>query len=203
MECCYINDSDCSQSTHISLPRDWKERKNIVKSRKRKRKKQKKIRSRQLKKGLATDTQKWTKKGSLTLQQVLHQHMSKVTFSWIWLAHSISFLQRICRPAQLAWSVHNDEHKLFRLNRFSEDKGFARINQILTLQSNANLLASMIAAFLSRSDSNANTKECPVFACQYTAWAAAFPPPLTPQTWVQDGNCLNNALADVTASNDD
>lgn len=38
-----------------------------------------------------------------------------------------------------------------------------------TLQSKANLLASMIAAFLSRSDSNANTKDCPCFACQNSA----------------------------------
>lgn len=54
---------------------------------------------------------------------------------------------------------------------------------IITLQSNANLLASMMAAFLSRSDSNAKMKDNPVFACQYTDWAAAFPPPLIPQSW--------------------
>jgi len=51
-----------------------------------------------------------------------------------------------------------------------------------TLQSNANLLASMMAAFLSLSDSKANTKECPCFGCQKTPCAAAFPPPLTPQS---------------------
>lgn len=54
---------------------------------------------------------------------------------------------------------------------------------VLTLQSNANLLASIMAAFLSLSDSNANTKESPIFGCQNSAWAAAFPPPLTPQSW--------------------
>ena len=52
----------------------------------------------------------------------------------------------------------------------------------LTLQSNANLLASMMAAFLSLSDSKANTKECPCFGCQNSACAAAFPPPRTPQS---------------------
>lgn len=51
-----------------------------------------------------------------------------------------------------------------------------------TLQSNANLLASMMAAFLSRSDSKANTKESPCFGCQNSACAAAFPPPRTPQS---------------------
>ena len=54
--------------------------------------------------------------------------------------------------------------------------------QPLTLQSKANLLASIMAAFLSLSDSNANTTESPFFACQNNAWAAAFPPPLTPQS---------------------
>lgn len=54
---------------------------------------------------------------------------------------------------------------------------------IHTLQSKANLRASMMAAFLSRSDSNANTKESPCFACQNNAWAAAFPPPLTPHSY--------------------
>jgi hypothetical protein len=39
----------------------------------------------------------------------------------------------------------------------------------LTLQSKANLLASMMAAFLSLADSNANTKETPFFACQNNA----------------------------------
>lgn len=52
-----------------------------------------------------------------------------------------------------------------------------------TLQSNANLLASMIAAFLSLSDSKANTNESPCFGCQNSACAAAFPPPRTPQSW--------------------
>lgn len=51
-----------------------------------------------------------------------------------------------------------------------------------TLQSKANLLASMMAAFLSLSDSNANTKERPCFTCQNNAWAAALPPPLTPHS---------------------
>lgn len=51
-----------------------------------------------------------------------------------------------------------------------------------TLQSNANLLASMMAAFLSRCDSKANTKDCPCFGCQNSACAAAFPPPRTPQS---------------------
>lgn len=60
----------------------------------------------------------------------------------------------------------------------------SRVNSLgrHTLQSNANLLASMIAAFLSRSDSKANTKERPCFGCQKTACAAAFPPPRTPQS---------------------
>jgi len=52
----------------------------------------------------------------------------------------------------------------------------------LTLQSNANLLASMMAAFRSLSDSKAKTKERPCFGCQNTACAAAFPPPRTPQS---------------------
>ena len=43
------------------------------------------------------------------------------------------------------------------------------ICEALTLQSKANLRASMIAAFRSLSDSNANTKETPFFACQYNA----------------------------------
>lgn len=53
----------------------------------------------------------------------------------------------------------------------------------LTLQSKANLRASIIAAFLSLSDSNASTKESPVFGCQNDAWAAALPPPLTPHNF--------------------
>jgi len=40
----------------------------------------------------------------------------------------------------------------------------------------------MMAAFLSRSDSKANTKESPCFGCQNSACAAAFPPPRTPQS---------------------
>ena len=59
---------------------------------------------------------------------------------------------------------------------------------VLTLQSKAKRLASMMAAFLSLSDSNANTKESPTFACQKAAWAAAFPPPLTPQSWKCNDN---------------
>lgn len=51
-----------------------------------------------------------------------------------------------------------------------------------TLQSNANLLASMMAAFLSRCDSKANMKDCPCFGCQNSACAAAFPPPRTPHS---------------------
>lgn len=52
----------------------------------------------------------------------------------------------------------------------------------LTLQSNAHLLASIIAAFLSRSASKANVNESPLLACQNNAWAAALPPPLTPHS---------------------
>lgn len=55
-----------------------------------------------------------------------------------------------------------------------------------TLQSKANLRASIIAAFLSLSDSNASTKERPIFGCQNDACAAAFPPPLTPQSFILD-----------------
>lgn len=54
----------------------------------------------------------------------------------------------------------------------------------LTLQSKANLRASIIAAFLSLSDSNPSTNETPIFGCQNDAWAAAFPPPLTPHSCI-------------------
>lgn len=39
----------------------------------------------------------------------------------------------------------------------------------LTLQSKANLRASIIAAFLSLSDSNPSTNETPIFGCQNDA----------------------------------
>ena len=67
-------------------------------------------------------------------------------------------------------------------NSYFEHKYTINSSERLTLQSNANLLASMIAAFLSRSDSKANTKESPCFGCQNKACAAAFPPPRTPQS---------------------
>lgn len=47
-----------------------------------------------------------------------------------------------------------------------------------------------MAAFLSRSVSNAKTNESPSFACQNAACAAAFPPPLTPQSWNSDTKVL-------------
>lgn len=50
----------------------------------------------------------------------------------------------------------------------------------LTLQSRAYFLASIMAAFLSRSDSNVNTNDRPFLGCQNNAFAAALPSALTP-----------------------
>lgn len=54
--------------------------------------------------------------------------------------------------------------------------------KVLTLQSRAYFLASIIAAFLSRSNSNVKTNERPFLACQNNALAALLPSPLTPQS---------------------
>ncbi|KAF5773792.1 hypothetical protein HanXRQr2_Chr13g0592651 [Helianthus annuus] len=51
-----------------------------------------------------------------------------------------------------------------------------------TLQSSAYLRARTTAAFLSRSDSKTNTKDCPFLDCQNNDLAARFPPPLNPHS---------------------
>lgn len=55
--------------------------------------------------------------------------------------------------------------------------------KVVTLQSRAYLRARTMAAFLSRSDSNTNTKDCPFLDCQNNDLAATFPPPLNPHIW--------------------
>lgn len=77
---------------------------------------------------------------------------------------------------------------------------------LLTLQSKAYLLASIIATFLSLIDSKASMKERPLLACQKSDWAAALPPPLTPhncrQTTSKSTHRLGaNSIFQVTKTN--
>lgn len=51
-----------------------------------------------------------------------------------------------------------------------------------TLQSRANFLATMMATFLSFSDSKVNTNDSPFLACQNSAFAALLASPLTPHS---------------------
>lgn len=85
---------------------------------------------------------------------------------------------------------NNAAYKFFNSNLF--------FLLLLTLQSQANLRASMMAAFLSLSDSKATTKDTPFFACQYTAWAAAFPPPLTPHSYYMTQQPLKGKMMMTT-----
>ena len=54
--------------------------------------------------------------------------------------------------------------------------------KLLTLQSLAYFLASMIAAFLSRSDSNFNTNDSPFLPCQNSALVAVLRSSRTPHS---------------------
>ena len=61
-----------------------------------------------------------------------------------------------------------------------------RKQQLPTLQSRAYLLASIMAAFRSLSDSKTNTKDCPFLTCQNSDLAAELPPPLNPHSWIEE-----------------